>query len=69
MGAEVSAGYFRLLGVRAGVRSRVHGGRERSGGANVLVLSHGFWQSHYGGERSVLGRALTVDGRTHTIIG
>jgi putative ABC transport system permease protein len=69
MGAEVSAGYFRLLGVAPALGRGFTAEEEQSGGANVLVLSHGFWQSHYGGDRSVLGRGLTVDGRTHTIIG
>jgi putative ABC transport system permease protein len=69
MGAEVSAGYFRLLGVAPALGREFAAEEEQSGGANVLVLSHGFWQSHYGGDRSVLGRALTVDGRPHTIIG
>ena len=69
VGAEVSPGYFRLLGVAPALGREFAAEEERAGGANVLVLSYGFWQSHYGGDRAVLGRALEVDGRPHTIIG
>jgi predicted permease len=69
IGAEVSPGYFRLLGVAPALGREFTADEESSGGANVLVLSHAFWQSHYGGDRSALGRALMVDGRPHTIIG
>ncbi len=38
-------------------------------GSPVVVLGDGDWQSHLGGERSVLGRQLRVGGRQYTIIG
>jgi len=38
-------------------------------GAPVVVLGYGYWQSHLGGEPSVLGRQLRVGGRQYTIIG
>ena len=37
-------------------------------GASVVVLSHAFWQSHFGGE-NVLGRVLRVGNLRATIIG
>ena len=38
-------------------------------GATVAVLSHTFWQTHYGGSAAALGKALQIDGTTFTIIG
>ncbi|MEA2560439.1 MAG: hypothetical protein QOH06_1943 [Acidobacteriota bacterium] len=35
----------------------------------VALLSYAFWQSHFGGERSVIGRSVRLDGVTHTVIG
>lgn len=35
----------------------------------VAVLDHGFWQRRFGGEQGVLGRTLTADGVTYTVIG
>ena len=37
-------------------------------GANVVVLSHGFWQSEFGG-RDVIGQSLQVGQHSFTIIG
>jgi putative ABC transport system permease protein len=36
---------------------------------NSVVLSYRFWQSRFGGDLSVLGRSLLLDGQPHTIIG
>ena len=38
-------------------------------GAPVVVLSYGFWQTHYGGNAAALGNALQIEGTTFTIIG
>jgi MacB-like periplasmic core domain len=35
----------------------------------VTILSHGFWQTFYGGDPSVLGRTLEINGRSVEIIG
>jgi putative ABC transport system permease protein len=35
----------------------------------VVVISYDFWQSRYGGDASVIGRALEVDGDRSTIVG
>ena len=69
MGAEVSPGYFRLLGVPPALGREFSAEEERSGGADVLVLSDGFWRSHFAADRTVLGRTLSIDGRPHTIVG
>ena len=69
MGAEVSPGYFKTLGVAPSLGRDFTPDEERNGGADVLVLSDGFWRSHFGGDRAVLGRTLSIDGHSHTIIG
>lgn len=39
------------------------------GGPSVIVLSHGYWQSRFGGAPDVLGRRMDVNGTSRTIIG
>jgi len=39
------------------------------GGDLKVILSHGLWQQLYGGDRSVLGRDLRLNGRPYTIVG
>jgi putative ABC transport system permease protein len=34
-----------------------------------VVLSHRFWQSHFGGDRNVLGRTMRLDAKPLTIVG
>jgi predicted permease len=37
--------------------------------ANAIMVSYGYWQRRFGGDRSVIGRSLMVDSRQRTIIG
>jgi predicted permease len=40
------------------------------GGAKpVVVLSHGLWQSHFGGRADIVGDNITLDDKPHTVIG
>ncbi|HET6726149.1 MAG TPA: ABC transporter permease, partial [Gammaproteobacteria bacterium] len=42
---------------------------DQQGRGNVAVLSYGFWQQTFGGDRSVIGRSIKLDGRPYRIIG
>jgi predicted permease len=35
----------------------------------TVVLGHSYWQRRFGGDTAVLGKTLTVDGKTHEIVG
>ena len=64
----VSASMFRVLGV-APVLGRTFLEEEDSpAAARVMVASHAFWAGQLGGDRG-LGRALTLDGASVTVIG
>jgi len=68
MGAEVSTGYFRLLGV-APFLGRDFEAADAAEGGGAVVLSHGFWKRRFDGDPAVVGRALQVSGEPCTIIG
>ncbi|HXJ55476.1 MAG TPA: ABC transporter permease [Verrucomicrobiae bacterium] len=38
-------------------------------GRKAVILSHAFWQGHFAGDRSVLGRVLTLNGDPTEIVG
>jgi predicted permease len=38
-------------------------------GAKTVMLSYGYWQRRFGGERSVIGRSIQVDAQTREIVG
>jgi predicted permease len=67
--AAVSASYFGFFDAPPAL-GRYFGAAEDTipSGANVTVLSYGFWQSHFGG-RNVLGEQLEVGNMSCTIIG
>jgi putative ABC transport system permease protein len=65
----VSSNFFPLLEVRP-LFGRLFLPEEASAGhAQVVILSYATWLRRYGGDRAVLGRSLTLNGITHTIIG
>lgn len=66
--ARVEAGYFPLLGVSP-VLGRLFDEAEARAGAPVAVVSHGLWQRRFGGDPSVLGRTLRLDGEDWEVVG
>jgi putative ABC transport system permease protein len=66
---QVSADLFSVLRVNA-AHGRVFTNEEdRPGGAPVVVLSHGLWQRRFGGQTSIIGHAITLNGKSYTVIG
>src|SRR5213082_2758076 len=43
--------------------------RRREEGADVAVVTKAFWQKRMGGDPNVIGRSITLDGMSHTIVG
>ena len=68
-GAEVSPGYFRLLGVAPAWGRGFTPAEADNGGAAVVILSDGFWKRQFGGNVSAVGRTLMLDGEPHRIVG
>jgi putative ABC transport system permease protein len=68
-GAWISPGLFRTLGVAPLVGREFRDEEGEPGGERVVILSHDFWQRRFGGDRGVIGSALTVDGAPQTVVG
>jgi hypothetical protein len=66
----VSGGYFDGLGIGAHVGRVLNDADDRPGcTAPGAVLTHGFWQARYGGNPSVIGQTISLDGRAFEIVG
>ena len=39
------------------------------GADTFVILTHGLWQSRYGGDRSLVGRDIRLDGESHRVVG
>ncbi|HET9399803.1 MAG TPA: ABC transporter permease [Candidatus Acidoferrales bacterium] len=66
---HVTASFFELLGTNAFLGRTFTTDDERPSAPNVAILSHGFWQSSFGGDSQILGRRLIMDSAEFTIIG
>jgi len=69
-GYLVSGNYFETLGARAAIGRLISPEEDRLPGEHpVVVISHRCWQQRFGGDPSVVGRELIVNGRNFTVIG
>jgi predicted permease len=69
-GEFASANYFDTLGVRPFLgRTFLPVEGTSPGGAPVVVLSYELWETHFGGDRSVIGKPFQINKRPYTVIG
>jgi putative ABC transport system permease protein len=61
--------FFSILGVRPVVGRLFLPEEDRPGGPPVVILSEALWKNRYGGDPSVVGRGVTVDGKVYTVVG
>ncbi len=69
LGGRVGGAFFETLGVEAMLGRALTAADDRGGREFVAVLAHGAWQRVFGGDRNVIGRSVTLNGRPHTVIG
>jgi len=68
--ASVTPQFFRLFHVEPFLgRSFLPAGDPGATGARVAVLSYATWQSRFGGDPSILGRSISLNGEPHEIVG
>ena len=65
----VTDGFFPILRVEAALGRTFTAEDDRVGAPETIMLSYGYWQRTFGGDPSVIGRTLTVNGRAQEIIG
>jgi predicted permease len=65
----VAANYFDVLGVAPLLGRTFRAGEDAAGAEPLLLLSYDYWMRSWGGDPSVVGRALRMNDRIHTVIG
>ncbi|HTM12804.1 MAG TPA: ABC transporter permease [Bryobacteraceae bacterium] len=66
---EVTDGTLPILGVPPLLGRWFERKDDLPGSPKTVMLAYGYWQSKFGGERSVIGRRILVDGDAHEVIG
>jgi putative ABC transport system permease protein len=68
-GAPVSPDLLALLGVPPLLGRGFLSDEDQPGKDRVMVLSHSFWREDFGGDPNVIGKVVTLDGQSYTIVG
>jgi predicted permease len=68
-GVYISWNGFSLIGTQTAIGRGFSAEDDRPGAPAVVLLSHKVWQSRYGGDRSIAGRAVRVNAEPATIVG
>jgi putative ABC transport system permease protein len=68
-GQFVSAGYFRVLGVPPAFGRDFEAADDLNNGPKVVILSDQLWRRRFAGHRSIVGKPITLDDSSYTVIG
>ena len=68
-GACVSSDFFRVVGVNPVLGRPFNADEDRVGAGKVVVLRASLWQRKFAGASDVLGRSVTLDGASYTVVG
>src|SRR5215471_11407047 len=68
-GSVVSANFLSMLGVRAELGRIFQEGDDTPANDRVAILSHSLWQSQFGGAPDIIGRRITIEGKSREVVG
>src|SRR5262245_1595352 len=67
--SEVTAGFFRLLGVEAALGRAFLPEEEQAGRGQVAVIGYGLWRRRFGADPGIVGATISLDEKAYTVIG
>jgi putative ABC transport system permease protein len=65
----VTGNFFEVMGLSAALGRLTDSSNDGPGVSPVIVLSHDYWMSHFGGDSSIVGKELRLDGKSVMVIG
>ena len=68
-GTAVTAGYFEVVGVQPMLGRTFAADEYQLGKDRVVIIGYGLWQRRYGGDEKIVGRNITLDGNSYTVVG
>jgi putative ABC transport system permease protein len=67
--SPITANFLPLLGVDPLYGRHFTEEEEQFGGPRVVILSHGLWRRRFGGDPSIVGKSIRLDGLDQTVVG
>jgi predicted permease len=68
-GRIVTANYFSLLGIEPALGRNFTPKDGEAGAGRVILLSYSFWQRRFNDDPKAIGKALTLNGESATVVG
>jgi putative ABC transport system permease protein len=68
-GGTLTPSLFPLLGIKPVLGRSFRDGEDLPGSAKVVIISEGLWRRRFGGDPSIVGRSLTLNGVDTTVVG
>jgi putative ABC transport system permease protein len=68
-GLEVSADFFRVLGIGPKWGRDFSSSEDQAGSEHVAIVSSSLWHRRYASDPNLIGNSITMDGRSYTVIG
>ncbi len=68
-GAQVTEGFFDAIGMPPLIGRGFVAEEHQPGGRRALIISHGFWQSHFAGDPNVTSKTISLGGDPWPIVG
>lgn len=66
----VTANFFDVTGVPVALGRPFSTAEARAeDDPRIVILSHAFWQGSFGGDTGIIGRAITLNGESYTVLG
>ncbi len=68
-GMRASSSFFRLFGARAGQGRLFDSTDDVPGKPPAVILTHAFWMRHFAGDRTLVGRTISLNGNSVEVVG
>lgn len=67
--ARVTDGFFAVFGMQPLLGRIFTADEDQAGHGRVVILSYPIWKAQFGGDQNVIGRAVSFDGESYSIVG
>src|SRR5215210_8031141 len=68
-GRDISANFFDVLGIKPALGRTFLPEEDHANSNRTCMLSYGLWQRRFGGDPQIIGRLLTLNAESYTVIG